>query len=130
MNNLRKSLLVLFALLAFGPMAWAQTFGGGSGTTADPYLISNNDHWNALVDAVNNGTGSFASACYKLTDDVTGLYTMLGSETHPFSGTFDGDGHKLGLHYQVNTTYYAPFRYVDGATIQNLQVTGGFHITK
>ena len=129
MNNLRKSLLVLFALLAFGPMAWAQTFGGGSGTTADPYLISNNDHWNALVDAVNNGTGSFASACYKLTDDVTGLYTMLGSEAHPFSGTFDGDGHKLGLDYRVNTTYYAPFRYVDGATIQNLQVTGGIHIT-
>ena len=52
MKNLRKSLLIIFALIAFGQIVCAQAFDGGSGTRANPYIISNLSHWNDLVDAV------------------------------------------------------------------------------
>ena len=123
----KTSIFILLALLTLGPRAWAQTFGGGSGTQTDPYIISNNDHWNTLVDAVNNGTGAYASAYYKLNGKISGIANMLGTAEHPFSGTFDGNGHEISLWYQQSQTYYAPFRYVDGATIQNLHVSGIIH---
>ena len=125
MKNLRNSLLIVFALLAFGPKVWAQTFDGGSGTHADPYIISSLSNWNELVDAVNNGIGNYASAYYQLNGDVTAITNMVGTEEHPFSGTFDGDSHKLGIDYRVDIAYYAPFRYVNGATFKNLHISAG-----
>jgi hypothetical protein len=35
---------------------------------------------------------------------------MVGTEEHPFSGTFDGNSHKLGIYYRDDIAYYAPFR--------------------
>ena len=127
MNNLKKTFTAFLVLLTFGQIALAQTFGGGSGTEANPYIIANETHWDALADAVNNGTGTYASAYYKLNGDLVGLLKMVGNAEHPFQGTFDGNGHKLGLNYQSDYQYYAPFRYVNGATIKNLIATGSIH---
>ena len=98
MKNLRKSLLILFALVAFGPTAWAQ-FSGGTGTEADPYLISSADDWNTLSDNVSNGT-HYTGKYFKLTADMH-VTTRVSTKDDSFEGTFDGDGHTLDVNYTL-----------------------------
>lgn len=50
-----SGVLALAVLLLFPLVTWAQTFGGGSGTPDDPYLIKNKEHFTALVEAVQKG---------------------------------------------------------------------------
>ncbi|MBO4841715.1 MAG: hypothetical protein J5524_11545, partial [Bacteroidaceae bacterium] len=53
----------------------------------------------------------------------------VGSESVPYQGTFDGHGYKLTIAYDVTENYVAPFRVVNGATIQNLEVAGTINTT-
>ena len=55
----------------------------------------------------------------------------VGTEAYPFAGTFDGNGHTLTVN--ISDTYWfdettnpgaAPFRFIEGATIRDLTVTG------
>ena len=53
---------------------------------------------------------------------------------HRFQGTFDGAGNTLTIGYgtsenRFNEQYAAPFRFVKGATIQNLHVAGNIYIS-
>ena len=107
----------------------------GSGTSADPYLISSVEDWNYLADKVNSGT-NYAGKYFLQTADIgttqdpvtrmVGVYSGTESERRPFSGTFDGQGHTLTVDYSSNSYYTrtAPFSYVNAATIRNLIVTG------
>lgn len=45
--------MAIFLLLPFA--TWAQTFGGGSGTEPDPYIIKTKEHFNELVTSVQGG---------------------------------------------------------------------------
>ena len=45
--------VAIFLLLPFA--TWAQTFGGGSGTEPDPYIIKTKEHFNELVTSVQGG---------------------------------------------------------------------------
>lgn len=94
----------------------------GSGTEGDPYQIDNEEDWNTLVTNVSNGQ-SYNGTYFQLTNDIS-VSTMVGSSSSLFSGTFDGNGHTLSVSYTTTEQYTAPFRYVDGATIQNLKVAG------
>ena len=137
MNKLQKSLLILFALIAFGPKAWAQ-FSGGSGTEADPYQISSEADWLALCNNVNNGISTYNDKFFKMMADISVAETfstaptkMVGvSDDVNFRGTFDGNGHTLTVNYTDNhdDRACAPFRYIRNATIKNLRVAGS--ITK
>ena len=50
---------------------------------------------------------------------------MIGSESGPFTGTFDGQGHTITYHYEMVTEKWKGlFAYIDGATIRNLIVEG------
>lgn len=50
---------------------------------------------------------------------------MLGTSAAKYSGTFDGDGNTLTVNLKnTEEGYTAPFRYINGATIQNLTVDG------
>ena len=49
---------------------------------------------------------------------------MIGDESNPFAGTFDGNGHTLEIDFFNRADYTAPFRYVEGATIKDLHITG------
>ena len=52
-----KHLYILLTLILGLPwMAFAQPFGGGSGTEGDPYLITSSADWNALADKLEAGT--------------------------------------------------------------------------
>ena len=61
-------------------------------------------------------------------------FTPIGTDDHPFKGTFDGDGHFISglfrIHYGENDgyddAYIGVFGCVDGATVKNLTVKDGF----
>ncbi len=79
--------LILFNLFAFSAIAQAQnSYGGGTGTQADPYLISTTDHLDALAANVNSGN-LYENVWFKLMDDLdytNKTYTPIGC------GVFDG----------------------------------------
>ena len=97
--------------------------GGGNGTAGDPYLISTEEDWNEFVNAVSYKNFDFGGRYLKLTENIS-VTEMVGTSSNRFRGTFDGDGHTLTVSYTTGEQYTAPFRYVDGATIQNLKVAG------
>lgn len=104
----------------------------GDGTAEDPYNISSKGAWNVLARLVSYGS---ANACAKLTADIDlgeGTYAgMIGTADYPYSGTFDGQGHTVTVNYTTynsNTTRVAPFRYISGATIKNLNTAGTFNV--
>ena len=99
----------------------------GTGTSTDPYLISSSANWDVFAANVTNGT-NYSGQFVQLTADIT-IITMAGSwnsdsNYRAFTGTFDGQGHTLTLNYSSNETHCAPFRVIDGATIQNLHLAG------
>ena len=112
------------------PEDWA-----GNGVEYNPYLIYNEAQWNLLAQRVNNGTSTYSGEFFKLMADITVTETvsegnaikMVGwSDERSFRGTFDGDGHTITVNYTDNTSaeYCAPFRFINGATIKNLRVSG------
>ena len=79
------------ALLA----AIAGTQPGGSGTAEDPYQITGAAELIWLRDAVNAGE---ANTCAKLQQDVEyvdEVWTPIGTSEHPYTGTFNGNGHTI-----------------------------------
>lgn len=79
------------ALLA----AIAGTRPGGSGTKEDPYQITDAAELIWLRDAVNAGE---ANTCAKLQQDVEyvdEVWTSIGTSEHPYTGTFNGNGHTI-----------------------------------
>ena len=102
----------------------ARSYGGGSGTEDDPYLISTASQLALLSSNVAGGT-SYYGKYFALTDDIwvndtTGwedwdmfnapanIWTPIGSYTNnttysAFRGSFDGRGHTVyGLYYSDN----------------------------
>jgi len=77
-------------------------YDGGTGTEADPYVIATEASLKALADAVNGGANQ-AGVFFKLGADITltGEWTPIGlfddsqSIDAPFSGSFNGMGHKI-----------------------------------
>lgn len=82
-------------------------FAGGTGTAADPYLLSAPQHVYNLSWLQNSGT--FPNKTYfELTNSIdmrgalagfasttSGAVPPIGTDTHPFIGTFDGNGYTI-----------------------------------
>ena len=115
--------------ITLAPSEWL-----GEGTADSPWLIQNTEHWNLLCSRVNDGTSTYSGKYFKLMADITVEETFSGtaskmvgsSESNCFKGTFDGNGHTLTINYtdQSDNEHCAPFRFINGATIKNLRVTG------
>ena len=94
------------------------------------WLITNAGDWNEL----SGNLETYNGGSFKLTTDIS-VTTMVGSESVPFSGTFDGQGHTLTVNYIIQDKYswedqgQAPFRYIQGANIKNLHVAGNITIS-
>lgn len=102
----------------------------GTGTATDPFIINSEDEWNTLA-AIVAGGKSFSGKYVQLNEDIT-VSTMVGTQEQPFSGTFNGNGHKLTVSLGTATEpiaeeNVAPFRFINGATIQNLVVDGAVY---
>ena len=90
----------------------------------DTYTINTVAGWNQFCDLLaNNDKGYFSGKTVKLGNNIT-VSSMAGSEGHEFTGTFNGQGNTLTVDYTTSTDNAAPFRYVDGGTIENLIVEG------
>ena len=97
----------------------------GSGTEEDPYIIDSDGDWELFVTMINNA--GYGDRFYKLTSDIN-IKTSVGISGHAFKGTFDGGGHTIVADLEGNT-YVAPFAYVQGGYIKNLNVTGHISAT-
>ena len=119
---------------AFALTSSADTYASGTGTEADPYIISTEAQLRALAEAVNGGANQ-AGVFFKLGADITltsewtpiGLFDDTQSIDTPFSGNFDGAGHKVeGL--SITSTDKASVglfgSFGDGAVVKNLTVNG------
>ena len=106
------------ALLA----AIAGTQPGGSGTAKDPYQITCAAELIWLRDAVNAGE---ASTCAELRQDVEyvdEVWTPIGTSEHPYTGTFNGNGHTIRV--WLDGWGQALFGYVGaGAKLTDIAVT-------
>ena len=70
-------------------------YSGGTGTEADPYLISTADDWKALATAVNGGTnysGNYFKQTANLDMSGAGNLEPVGTLTASFAGNYDGCG--------------------------------------
>ena len=91
-------------------------------TVNNEILIANKADWDKFCQQVNSGNGSIKAT---LTANITTPVTIsAGSEFYPYSGTFEGDNHSIALNLSGGD-YTAPFLAAGGATIRNLNVTGG-----
>ena len=88
--------MVLSLVPSLGLTAYADTaYSGGTGTEADPYLISTADDWKALATAVNGGTnysGNYFKQTANLDMSGAGNLEPVGTLTASFAGNYDGCG--------------------------------------
>ena len=112
-------------------------FASGSGTEADPFLISSADQLKAFRDSVNAGT-TYSDKYIQLTTDINlnnKEWLPIGEkEGDKFSGTFDGQNHKIEW-LSITATpeidnkatfdgYAGFFGAINGGTVKNLSVYG------
>ena len=145
------SVLMIISYLPLTAFAWT-----GSGTESDPYLIYTLKDLEDFRNSVNAGN-TYEGKYIKLMNDITmntpdmfsrdaagnitgaaegkkpyewtpiGTYTS-SSDNKPFSGTFDGDGHKIIGIYIVSKRidYQGLFGYCKNVTMKNLGVADGY----
>ena len=127
----------------------------GSGTESDPYQIGTAEQLKRFRDIVNgeNGQTPNRGACAVLTNDIVlndgafaedGNYTpgpsgatltewspMGVSNSTVYAGTFDGAGHTIqGVYCNSYRESSGLFGCIEGATIQDVRVTGHFNADK
>lgn len=90
----------------------------------DSYLIASADDWRAFAQKVNSGKTTVNG---RLVADITlsSSDPMVGNYRQHYAGTFDGNGHSITMDINVDGyKYFAPFEYIEGATIKNLHTKG------
>lgn len=99
----------------------------GNGTARNPYIISSAEDWNAFASYVNSGGGTRGMYFYQALHTTIPVSVTVGTEASPFSGIFAGQntyGGVLDLSLDSTDSFCAPFRYIRGATLRNVKVTG------
>ena len=89
----------------------------GSGTEADPYILTTDKQWTQLINMQNHGWRF--DGHYKLGADIN-----ISASLPRFEGTFDGDGHTMNVNLTANDSHCAPFTGSWSSTFKNLHVTG------
>ena len=101
-------------------------FAEGDGTKDNPFLIKDENDWSDFRKLINSKLTYEVNKdkCFKLDDDISVTSRIGANNTYVFMGTFDGGDHTLNVAYNAHIVYLAPIRFVSGATIQNLHVSG------
>lgn len=126
---MKKTLLLIAAIMVahWASAQWDGTTAPitqGSGTESDPYRINTPQQLAFMSDMVSGGIGSYQSAYYLLTQDISlsnQPWAPIGDDLHPFSGQFDGGGHTVDS-VSVSSAYTKRgfFGVVQSGTIQNI----------
>ncbi len=112
-------LLVLFGVLTFFTKPKAKADG-------DVLPISSIEDWSDFCDQVNRGEFNPSEKTVQLMNDITCNINLqtLGTESNPFTGTFDGNGHKIQGRFQdIKPSMIGLFAFTENATIKNLNVS-------
>ncbi len=92
------------------------------------YLLGSNADWTEFCALVNDGTEPAANAMLTADITVSGTVssTTVGTSSNKYAGTFDGQGHTLTFNKTgvTGVDNVAPFKFINGATIKNLQTAG------
>ena len=114
-----RAALTLLVMLLTTATAWAWD---GSGTSADPYLITSTSDLNQLATNVNSGT-DYQNVYFKQTNPITlsGNWTPIGTSSKPFKGKYDGDNKTIsGLTVSGSYQYAGLFGYTKGTSNYNV----------
>ena len=114
----------------------------GSGTAADPYVITTKGQLDQLATRVNTGVTNYANTCFALGADIAyshttswnvnsteNNYTGIGCHVHSFRGNFDGRGHTVSgirIYRSGNTDADGSqglFGFVSVGTVKNVILT-------
>ena len=133
MKKLLATILALVMALSLCTSAWAaEGDWTGSGSKADPYVITTETGLNKLAMDVNSGT-VYSGKYFKLGASINVTnWTPIGQKgsDNKFAGTFDGNGQTVtinGIKSDLDPAFdgYAGFfGAVKDATIKNLTVVG------
>ncbi len=113
---------VMWGLSLFALPAQAQ-YGGGSGTPEDPYQIWDANHMQAIgANPLDWGKHFKLMADIDLSIFTGTSFNIIGTESRPFTGVFDGNGHTISnfSYTSTGTSYIGLFGDVKGATIKKL----------
>lgn len=111
-------------------VGWEDAFTRIYEMSSDPVEITSLDEFKAFRDAVNAGTMAATytgKESFVLTTDIdlnNEEWTPIGTESHSFSGYFDGGGHVI-KNLKVdhgNDNYQGLFGYTDNATVYNMHL--------
>lgn len=123
-----KRIVIIFSMISlfFAFNAFGGTYSGGSGTTADPYLISTVADMNEIGTDPNDWDKEFVLTSNIDLSGYTGTqYNIIGTEVTAFTGKFDGQGHVISnFSYTASfELYIGLFGYLNlGAEVCNLGV--------
>ena len=118
-----------------GKYYFAPSTSTGAGTEGDPYIIGTTGQWDTFAAYVSNGTDNYSGKFLLLAADIS-VSTMMGaSEANSFQGTFLGNNHTLTFTQGTAGSAFgqqncAPFRFVKGATIRDLNVAGDIYTSQ
>ncbi|NUN08926.1 MAG: T9SS type A sorting domain-containing protein [Ignavibacteriaceae bacterium] len=123
---------LFFMIIIAESMVLFPQYGGGTGTSGDPYLISTLDHLSAL-----SGTTSDWNKHFKQTANIDASGTSsweggagwspIGNSTTNFTGSYNGQGYTISgltLYRPITNGYFGFFGYISNATLQNIGLTG------
>jgi len=117
-----SGVLALAVLLLFPLATWAQTFGGGSGSANDPYLIKTKEHFNELVTSVQGGN-DYAGKFFLQAANID----LGGATIKPFelNAMYLGGYYTLGnfkLEIPENVTEVVLFNMLGSVTLDKITV--------
>lgn len=124
---LLSSQLALAAVCDEEAMPSAHPFSAGEGTQANPYVLCSAQQFNEIGTTYAD-KHFILGADINFTDPYSDKFIMIGSQTAPFTGSFNGNAHALQNIRLVspealdNRQQIGVFRYTRGATIKNLTV--------
>jgi hypothetical protein len=89
------------------------------------YEIENSDKYKWLSYYVNSSSKRAATNAI-LTNNINmgSEQVMIGCDSIPYAGIFDGNGKTLTVNLTGSSQMMAPFPYVSGATVRNVKVAG------
>ena len=88
-------------------------------------LIKDANEWKLFCKLVNEKGMTNLNARLEADVDLGGDIAMVGTTSHPYAGTFDGQNHTLKFNWNGGSdSDIAPFKKVGNATIKNLRTEG------
>ena len=116
-------------LMFSGVTVSAETANEKIGLAEYILTIRSSDDWIAFANSVTSGANSYEGWLVTLANDIS-VSTMAGAGGKSFKGTFDGQGHTITVNLQAGGEGVALFYEINGATIQNLRVSGSVTSTR